>query len=58
LDAITPYYSLAGDEFTGTQTQSASSHGVSMRRTAALKNGWDLAEWNQPEDSQPLSESE
>jgi hypothetical protein len=54
LDNITPYYSLAGDEFSGT----ASSHGDSMRGTAALKNGWDLAEWNQPEDSLTLSEGD
>jgi hypothetical protein len=56
LDNITPYYSLAGDEFSGARPQAASSHGDSGRRTAALKNGWDLAEWNQPEDARSLSE--
>ena len=54
LDNITPYYSLAGDEFTGTP----SSHGDSMRRTGALKNGWDMGEWNQPEDSRSLTDSD
>lgn len=56
LDNITPYYSLAGDEFSGAQATSANAHGVSVRRTAALRKGWDLAEWNQPEDYRPLSE--
>ena len=57
LDNIIPYYSLAGDEFGG-QARAANSHGVSMSRTAALKNGWDLAEWNQPEDSHSLTEGD
>jgi len=57
LDNITPYYSLTGDEFTG-QTGRPGSHGDSMRRTAALRKGWDRAEWNQPEDSQSLSEGD
>src|SRR5260370_19055363 len=50
LDNITPYYSLAGDEFSGSQNQPATRHGDSMRRTAALKRGWDSAQGNQPED--------
>ena len=58
LDNITPYYSLAGDEFSGGQTQAASRHGDSMRRTAALKRGWDSAEWNQPEDYRSLSDDD
>ena len=58
LDNITPYYSLAGDEFSGARPQAASSHGDSKRRTDALKKGWDLAEWNQPEDSRSLSEGD
>jgi predicted metalloprotease len=57
LDNITPYYSLAGDEFTG-QVGRPASHGESMQRTDALKKGWDQAEWNQPEDYQPLSEGD
>ena len=58
LDNITPYYSLAGDEFSGARPQAATSHGDSMSRTAALKKGWELAEWNQPEDARSLSEGE
>jgi len=58
LDNITPYYSLAGDEFTGGQTRAGSEHGVSMSRTGALKQGWDRAEWNQPEDYRALSDDE
>ena len=58
LDNITPYYSLAGDEFSGARPQATTSHGDSMRRTAALRKGWDLAEWNQPEDARTLSEGE
>jgi hypothetical protein len=54
LDNITPYYSLAGDEFAGGR----SSHGDSMRRTTALKKGWELGEWNQPEGYQSLSDGD
>jgi hypothetical protein len=57
VDNIVPYYSLAGDEFTG-QVGRPASHGESMQRTSALKKGWDQAEWNQPEDYQPLSDGE
>lgn len=57
LDNITPYYSLTGDEFTG-QTGRPASHGDSMRRTAALRTGWDRAQWNQSEDYQSLSEGD
>ena len=58
LDNITPYYSLAGDEFSGGQARAGSEHGVSMSRTDALKKGWDRAEWNQPEDYRALSEDD
>jgi hypothetical protein len=44
---ITPYYSLAGDEFGGQV-----KHGSSEQRVAAFKEGWHLAEWNRPEGSQ------
>ena len=57
LDSITPYYSLGGDEFSGGSRGDA-GHGDSTRRTAALKKGWDQAEWNQPEDYQPLSDGD
>lgn len=58
LDNITPYYSLAGDEFSAARPQATTSHGDSGRRTAALKNGWELGEWNQPEDARSLSEGD
>jgi hypothetical protein len=58
LDNVTPYYSLVGDEFTGSLNRAADRHGVSMQRTEALKKGWDRAEWNQPEDSKALTEDE
>ncbi len=58
LDDITPYYSMAGDEFSGGQATSANAHGVSMRRTAALRKGWELAQWNQPEKDRALSEDD
>jgi len=57
LDSITPYYSLGGDEFSG-GSRGEAGHGDSMRRTAALEKGWDLAQWNQPEDYQPLSDGD
>ncbi len=58
LDNITPYYSLAGDEFTGAMTRPSSRHGESMRRTNALRKGWELGEWNQPEDYHSLSDDD
>jgi hypothetical protein len=58
IDSITPYYSLAGDEFNGGQTRTGNEHGVSMSRTEALKKGWERAQWNQPEDYQALLEDE
>jgi hypothetical protein len=57
LESITPYYSLGGDEFSG-GSRPGSAHGESMRRTAALKRGWDQAEWNQPEGYQALSDGD
>jgi hypothetical protein len=47
-----------GDEFTGSLSRAADRHGVSMQRTAALKKGWDRAEWNQAEDYKGLSDDE
>jgi hypothetical protein len=41
---ITPYYSLGGDEFSPVH-----NHGFSSQRIAAFNNGWQRAEWNQPE---------
>jgi hypothetical protein len=58
LDNVTPYYSLVGDEFTGSLNHAADRHGVSMQRTEALKKAWERAEWNQPEDYKALSEDE
>ncbi len=65
LDLITPYYGLAGDEFTGSQAIPAARHGASSQRIAALKHGWDLARWHLPEDyvapiegASPLSDSQ
>lgn len=45
-DNITPYYSLGGDEFSGVH-----DHGFSDQRVAAFDQGWQRAEWNQPENS-------
>lgn len=46
---ITPYYSLGGDEFSGIH-----DHGFSDQRIAAFNQGWQLAEWNRPEDGSTL----
>ncbi|HVB81159.1 MAG TPA: hypothetical protein VNE82_14570 [Candidatus Binataceae bacterium] len=43
-DNITPFYSMGGDEFSGVH-----NHGFSNQRIAAFNNGWQRAEWNQPE---------
>jgi hypothetical protein len=50
VDSITPYYGLAGDEFTGSQFVPQARHGESSQRIEALKHGWDLARWRLPED--------
>jgi hypothetical protein len=53
-DDITPYYSLVGDEFWSSKSH---THGYSGQRTAALKRGYELAEWGQAEDTKsPLEE--
>jgi hypothetical protein len=54
---LTPYWNLTGDEFGG-GTTNRNRHGSSAQRTAAFKQGWHLAEWNQPEDSQAVVEAD
>jgi hypothetical protein len=44
---LAPYWAMAGDEF-----GAHAKHGSSEQRVAAFKEGWHLAEWNRPEDSQ------
>lgn len=44
-DNIVPYYSLGGDEFSGVH-----DHGFSNQRVASFNKGWQLAEWNRPEN--------
>jgi hypothetical protein len=46
-DNIVPYYSLGGDEFSGVH-----DHGFSNQRIAAFDKGWQLAEWNRPENGE------
>lgn len=58
LDSITPYYGLAGDEFTGSESDPQARHGASSQRIAALKHGWDLARWRLPEDYVAPTESD
>lgn len=58
IDSITPYYGLAGDEFTGSESDPQASHGESSQRIAALKHGWDLARWRLPEDYVTPTESD
>jgi hypothetical protein len=41
---ITAYYSMGGDEFSGIH-----DHGFSNQRVAAFDQGWQRAEWNEPE---------
>ncbi len=63
LDSITPYYGLAGDEFTGSEAVPQARHGDSSQRISALKRGWDLAKWRLPEnysaptENDPVSDS-
>jgi hypothetical protein len=48
---LTPYWTMTGDEF---GASAGDRHGSSAQRVAAFKEGWRLAEWNRPEDSQPV----
>jgi hypothetical protein len=54
---LTPYWNLTGDEYGG-GTSIRNRHGSSAQRIAAFKQGWHLAEWNQPEDSQAVVEAD
>ncbi len=47
---LAPYWSLAGDEF-----GSGPKHGASGERVAAFREGWELAKWDRPEDSRPVT---
>jgi hypothetical protein len=58
LDSITPYYGLAGDEFTGSESVPQARHGGSSQRIAALKHGADLARMRLPEDYAAPTESD
>lgn len=48
---LTPYWTLTGDEF---GSGPGYKHGSSAQRVAAFKQGWHLAEWNRPEESQSV----
>jgi hypothetical protein len=48
---LTPFWSMTGDEFGRGQY----SHGWSALRTATFIQGWHLAEWGRPEDSEPVT---
>jgi hypothetical protein len=47
---LTPFWTMTGDEFGGGMR----SHGSSGERVAAFKQGWHLAEWKRPENSQSV----
>lgn len=49
-NGLAPYWSLAGDEF-----GAGPRHGTSTQRVAAFREGWNLAKWDRPEDSQPVT---
>jgi hypothetical protein len=49
---LTPYWSLAGDEF-----GNGMAHGTSAERISAFRQGWNLSEWNRPESSTALENS-
>lgn len=51
-DNITPFYSMGGDEFSGVH-----DHGFSSQRIAAFNQGWQRAEWNQPEGGDHVTRS-
>ncbi|MGH7988061.1 MAG: ImmA/IrrE family metallo-endopeptidase [Candidatus Binataceae bacterium] len=50
VTGITPYWSMAGDEFS-----QGPGHGTSAQRVAAFKQGWHLAEWGRTENAQPVT---
>jgi hypothetical protein len=47
---LAPYWSLAGDEF-----GAGPKHGTSTERVAAFREGWELAKWDRPENSKPVT---
>jgi hypothetical protein len=54
---LSPYWSLTGDEFGG-RPNARNVHGSSSQRLAAFKQGWNLAEWNRPEDSVSVADAQ
>lgn len=54
---LTPFWNMTGDEF-GAPVTGRNQHGLSSQRVAAFKQGWHLAEWNRPENSQSVAEAE
>jgi predicted metalloprotease len=54
---LSPYWNLTGDEF-GAGVSAHNQHGSSAQRVAAFKQGWNLAEWNRPENSRSVAEAD
>jgi hypothetical protein len=53
---LSPYWNLTGDEFSA-GVSAHNRHGSSAQRVAAFKQGWNLAEWDRPENSQSVTEA-
>ena len=49
---LAPYWSMTGDEF-----GMGASHGTSVQRVAAFKEGWHEAEWNRAENSMSVTDA-
>ncbi len=54
---LTPYWTMTGDEYGAGGGGGAGQHGSSAQRVAAFKEGWHLAEWNRPEDSESVQDA-
>lgn len=54
---LTPYWTMTGDEYGAGGGGGAGKHGSSAQRVGAFKEGWHLAEWNRPEDSESVQDA-
>jgi predicted metalloprotease len=54
---LTPFWTMTGDDYAGGAAVASNRHGSSEQRVAAFKQGWNMAEWNQPEDSKSVEDA-
>lgn len=54
---LTPFWTMTGDDYAGGAAATGNRHGSSEQRVAAFKQGWNMAEWDRPEDSKSVEDA-